>query len=116
MVGVVAAVGRGRPQHGRRPPHCQAYPGGQPTLVPTRLVGSEDRWMTSPMGGAYRLSGDGDTWWAEWRMSYPDGKTWFTVSLIELRDGRVWRETVYWAEPFAAPEWRQQFVDRLDPG
>jgi hypothetical protein len=72
--------------------------------------------MTSPMGGAYRMSGDGETWWIEWRMSYPDGKTWFTVTLIELREGRVWRETVYWAEPFAAPEWRQRFVDRLDPG
>ena len=31
------------------------YPGGRPTLVPGRMVGSEDRWVTSPMGGA--LSG-----------------------------------------------------------
>jgi hypothetical protein len=77
------------------------------------MVGSEDRWVTSPLGGAYRVSGDGDSWWGEWRMTYPDGRTWFTVQLIELRDGKVWRETTYWAEPFDAPEWRRQFVDRL---
>ena len=91
------------------------YPGGRPTLVPGRMVGSEDRWVTSPMGGAFRVSGDGDSWWGEWRMTYPDGKTWFTVSLIELLDGAIWRETTYWAEPFDAPEWRRSFVERLQP-
>jgi hypothetical protein len=89
------------------------YPGGTPQLVGSRLVGSQDRWLTSPLGGAYRVSGDGDSWWAEWRMSYPDGRTWFTITLVELRDAKIWRETVYWAEPFDAPEWRRDFVDRL---
>jgi hypothetical protein len=94
----------------------QGYPGGTPQLQPGRLVGSEDRWITSPLGGAFRVSGDGESWWTEWSMTYPDGRTWFTINLIEVRDGKVWRETQYWAEPFVAPEWRQQFVDRLDPG
>jgi hypothetical protein len=89
------------------------YPGGAPKLVPSRLVGSEDHWVTSPLGGAYRVSGDGDIWWAEWQMTYPDGRTWFTITLIEVRDGKIWRETQYWAEPFDAPEWRREFVDRL---
>lgn len=30
---------------------------------------------------------------------------------LELRDGKVYRETLYWAEPFEAPEWRKQFTD-----
>ena len=90
------------------------YPGGAPTLLPGRLVGSEDHWVTSPLGGAYKVNGDGDTWLGEWRMSYPDGRTWYTITLIELRDGQVWRETQYWAEPFDAPEWRHDFVDRLN--
>ena len=90
------------------------YPGGRPTLITERIIGSEDRWVTSPLGGAYRVSGDGDTWWGEWRMTYPDGKTWFTITLIELRDSKIWRETTYWAEPFDAPEWRRTFVERLD--
>ena len=40
-------------------------------LVPSRLVGSEDHWVTSPLGGAYRVSGEGDVWWGEWQMTYP---------------------------------------------
>ena len=91
----------------------ESYPGGQAKVVPHRLVGTEDRWAVSPLGGVYRMAGEGENWWAEWEMVYPDGKTWFTITLIELRDGKVWRETVYWAEPFAAPEWRAQFVRRL---
>jgi hypothetical protein len=90
------------------------YPGGRPTLVPGRMVGSEDRWVSSPVGGAFRVSGDGESWWGEWRMSYPDGTTWFTVTLIELLDGAIWRETTYWAEPFDAPQWRRSFVERLE--
>lgn len=89
------------------------YPGGHPTLTPGRIIGSEDRWALSPLGGVYRVSGDGENWYGEWQMTYPDGKTWFTVTLIELRDGKVWRETTYWAEPFEAPEWRKDFVERL---
>ena len=91
------------------------YPGGAPTLIANRIVGSEDHWVTSPLGGAYRVAGDGECWWADWRMTYPDGRTWFTLTLFELRDGKIWRETQYWAEPFDAPEWRRDFVDRLNP-
>jgi hypothetical protein len=90
------------------------YPGGRPTLHQGRIVGSEDRWVTTPLGGAFRFSGDGDSWWGEWQMTYPDGRTWFTVTLLELRDGKIWRETTYWSEPFDAPEWRRNFVDHLE--
>jgi hypothetical protein len=92
-----------------------AYPGGEPQLELTgRLVGTEDRWAVSPLGGgAYRVAGDGENWWAEWRMTYPDGRKWFTIILIELRDGLVWRDTVYWAEPFDPPEWRSQWVRNI---
>ncbi|MEO6350747.1 MAG: hypothetical protein ABIP53_08850 [Candidatus Limnocylindrales bacterium] len=93
---------------------AHGYPGGRPTLVPGRMIGSEDRWVTSPLGGAFRVAGDGESWWGEWRMTYPDGKTWFTITLIELLDGMIWRETTYWAEPFDAPEWRHSFVERLE--
>ncbi len=90
-----------------------AYPGGMPRFEPKRLLGSEDRWAVSPLGGVYRVAGEGENWWGEWRMTYPDGRMWFTIDLIELRDGKVWRETTYWAEPFEAPEWRSHFVERL---
>lgn len=89
----------------------ESYPGGRPRLVQERLIGSEDRWAVSPFGGMYRVAGEGEAWWGEWRQIYPDGTTYFTVTLIELREGKVFRETVYWAEPFEPPEWRAPFVE-----
>jgi hypothetical protein len=35
------------------------------------------------------------------------------VSVIELRDGKVVRETDYFAQPFQAPQWRAQWVERM---
>jgi hypothetical protein len=92
------------------------YPGGAPRLIKQkRLVGSEDHWVTSPVGGAYKIAGNGENWWGEWQMVYPDGRSWATIILIELRDGKIWREVEYWAEPFPAPEWRSRWVERIDP-
>jgi len=91
------------------------YPGGAPRLTKQRrLVGSEDHWVTSPVGGAFRIAGNGESWWGEWQAVYPDGSSWATVILLELRDGKIWREVEYWAQPFAAPEWRSQWVERLE--
>ena len=60
------------------------------------------------------LSGSGDHWWGAWVMTYPDGLVYHCIDLIELRDGLVRRETMFWAPPFEAPEWRAPFVDRSD--
>jgi hypothetical protein len=90
---------------------AQSYPGGQPRIEMDRLVGSEDRWIVTPGNTVARIAGTGDFWWGEWRMTYPDGKVYQCVSLIEMRDELIWRETVYWAEPFPAPDWRRPFVD-----
>jgi hypothetical protein len=88
------------------------YPGGRPELVSERLIGSEDRWVVSPLGGAYRVGGEGDNWWSEWRITYPDGRLYWSIVLLELRDGKVYCETSYWAEPFDPPPWRAQWVQR----
>tara|TARA_R110002051_G_scaffold188809_1_gene258123 strand:+ start:6451 stop:6834 length:384 start_codon:yes stop_codon:yes gene_type:complete len=34
----------------------------------------------------------------------------FVVSIFECADDRIVRITEYWPEPFAAPEWRRQWV------
>ena len=86
------------------------YPGGTPSIELDRLVGAEDRWVLTPGNTVARIVGSGDFWWGEWRMTYPDGKVYHCVTLLQLRDGRIWRETVYWAEPFSAPDWRRAFV------
>jgi hypothetical protein len=88
-----------------------AYPGGYPRSEIQRVVGAEDRWVVTPSNTIQQMVGSGDFWWSEWRMTYPDGRTYLCVELMELRDQKVWRETVYWAEPFTAPDWRSRWVD-----
>ena len=88
------------------------YPGGAARSEVTRVVGAEDRWVVTPGNTVLMVAGSGDFWWSEWRVTYPDGETDLCVDLMELRDGRIWRETVYWANPFAAPGWRSPWVAR----
>jgi ketosteroid isomerase-like protein len=38
-----------------------------------------------------------------------DGSVWKDVFIFELRDGAVAKMTVYFAQPFAAPEWRRPY-------
>ncbi len=45
---------------------------------------------------------------------WPDGKIYHWVQILEYRDRLVWRETQYFAEPFAAPEWRAEFTEPRD--
>lgn len=87
-------------------------PGGLPELGDVHVVGSEDRWVTTPAYTIQRVVGSGDTWWLDGRVRYADGSTWFIVAILELRDGLIHRETNYFAEPFEAPEWRARWVER----
>ncbi|MBI2763704.1 MAG: nuclear transport factor 2 family protein [Chloroflexi bacterium] len=89
------------------------YPGGLPEVHTGRVVGSEDRWVMTPMYSVLRVVGSGDSWWADGTITYPDGSTWFYVAFFELRDGKVYRETEYFAAPFEAPEWRRPYVERM---
>jgi hypothetical protein len=89
----------------------ESYPGGRPTIDRRRVVGAEDRWVVTGANTVMPVVGSGDFWWSEWRMTYPDGHSYWCVQLLELRDGAVWRETVYWAEPFTAPDWRSRWVE-----
>jgi hypothetical protein len=41
------------------------------------------------------------------------GPLYQTVFIFELRDGKIARETAYRREPFEAPEWRAQSVQRV---
>ncbi len=43
-----------------------------------------------------------------------DGKPSYTASIMEFRDDKVARETQYFADPFVAPAWRAQWVERMD--
>jgi ketosteroid isomerase-like protein len=61
-----------------------------------------------------RIIGSGDIWVTELILTY-DGKPTYTVSIMEFRGDKVARETQYFADPFVAPAFRAQWVERMDP-
>jgi hypothetical protein len=60
-----------------------------------------------------RIVGYGDLWVTEFILTY-DGKPSYTMSIMEFRDDKIARETQYFADPFVAPAWRAQWVERMD--
>jgi ketosteroid isomerase-like protein len=58
------------------------------------------------------VKGSGDVWVGELTLDYGQGPV-HGVSVFEFRDGKVVRETDYFADPFEAPEWRSQWVERM---
>lgn len=59
-----------------------------------------------------RVVGRGDLWVSEYIITY-EGTPAYTVSIMEFRDDKVTRETQYFADPFGAPAWRAQWVERI---
>jgi hypothetical protein len=53
-------------------------------------------------------------WVAEGIAEYGGVPAFDVVLIFELRDGRMWRDRWYFAEPFEAPEWRAQWVERME--
>ena len=59
-----------------------------------------------------RILGKGDFWITEYTITY-QGRESYTVSIMEFRDRKVVHETQYFADPFEAPAWRSQWVQRI---
>jgi hypothetical protein len=53
-------------------------------------------------------------WVVEGVNDYGGGRVFDVVLIIELKDGKMWRDRRYYAEPFEAPEWRAQWVERME--
>jgi hypothetical protein len=79
-------VGRGNLQDLR-----SHHPGKPAGFKVRRILGKEDLWIT------------------EYTITYQERLA-YTVSIMEFRDDKVVRETQYFADPFAAPGWRRQWV------
>ena len=60
-----------------------------------------------------RIIGGGRLWVTELILTY-DGKPSYTVSIMEFKGDKVARETQYFADPFVAPAFRAQWVERID--
>jgi len=96
---------------------------GEEHLVDVMVKGGRQKTEVSSAGSSplpflsapiIQMSDKGDVVTLEASGRWPDGKTYHFVQILEYRDDLVWRETDYFAEPFAAPEWRAQFAERLD--
>ncbi len=71
----------------------QAFP-QLPTITPNRMLSA------------------GDIVTAEATLDY-DGPKYETIFIFEFRDGKIAKETAYWSEPFEAPEWRAEWVEKF---
>lgn len=71
---------------------------------------------TAPKAELRRIMKPGEAWVIEATIDYGDGTPVSAVSIIETgADGKVIRQTDYFANPFEAPEWRSQWVERMEP-
>jgi hypothetical protein len=59
-----------------------------------------------------RIIGSGNLWVTEFILTY-DAKPSYTVSIMEFSGDKVARETQYFADPFPAPAFRAQWVERM---
>jgi ketosteroid isomerase-like protein len=83
-----------------------------------RIVGAENRrgvygnFPGLPSIAPRELRAVGDLVVAEATLTYGGDARYESVFVFELRDGKIARETAYWSEPFDAPEWRAEWVER----
>ncbi|HYN17189.1 MAG TPA: nuclear transport factor 2 family protein [Actinomycetes bacterium] len=57
------------------------------------------------------LRGDGDLWIAETGLRYDGGEPVSVVKILQFRGDRIERETIYFADPFPAPDWRRPWAE-----
>ena len=70
---------------------------------------------TKPTFAYRRMLGGGDMFVVEGTVDYGDGIPVSYVGVGEIRDGKIARMTEYFANPFEAPAWRADFVERMEP-
>jgi len=58
-----------------------------------------------------RILGSANLWVTEYTITY-QGRAAYTVSIMEFHNNKVVHETQYFADPFEAPAWRTQWVER----
>jgi ketosteroid isomerase-like protein len=70
---------------------------------------------TSPKANLRRISGEGDLRTIEMTIDYGDGTPVSYVGIAEFKNGKLAKMTEYFANPFEAPAWRADFVEKMEP-
>ena len=85
-----------------------------------RIVGGQACLMVyrnypggSPRYELQRVTGGPDVFTVEARGDYGDEIVYMT-SIVEFRNGKIAKQTDYFANAFPAPDWRAQWVQRVD--
>jgi len=88
------------------------YP-GTPEVSTRAVIGSENQWVSTPLGTVLKIMGTGDVYTVLSTLTYPgDARPWHLAIVIELRDGKVVKETTIFGAAFDPPEWRARWVER----
>jgi hypothetical protein len=92
---------------------CDYPQSGERILGRHNLQALRSHHPGKPSGFAVkRILGKDELWITEYTINY-QGRAAYTVSIMEFRDGKVVHETQYFADPFEAPAWRRQWVQRM---
>ena len=70
---------------------------------------------TAPKFTYHGMLGGGDIFVIKGTIDYGDGIPVSYVGIGEVRDGKVAKMTEYFANPFEAPAWRADFVEKMEP-
>ena len=79
-----------------------------------QLIGAEDKWVMTPNFRVVQVEGDADVHTVTAAVRYPDGSYWHMIVIARLKDGLIHRTTSFYAPDFPAPEWRAQWVERME--
>jgi SnoaL-like domain len=90
------------------------YPGAYEDRGGERVIGGEDRWVTTPTFTLLRIEGTGSVFTGVQKARYPDGTDWHVVTIGEVKDGKIWRVDTFFAQDFEAPAWRAPWVELRD--
>ena len=89
------------------------YPqSGERTRGRSNIQGQRASQPSNKRFSIRRIIGSGDLWVTEFILTY-DAKPSYTVSIMEFSGVKVARETQYFADPFPAPAFRAQWVERM---
>jgi ketosteroid isomerase-like protein len=87
---------------------------GERIVGAKNIVAVNENYPGLPKAEPRRILSSGDLVVTEVTLDYGGSTgTYHAVSILELRDGRIVRETDYFGAPFAAPEWRAEWVERM---
>ncbi len=64
---------------------------------------------------ALRITRTADFYTIETKIEYPNGEVWSGVSIVQIRNGKAYRITEYFGAPFPSAEWRDQWVEKINP-